>query len=168
MKSIIKKFEAMSRDATMPLNGSVMPSSTSSSSIQQQQNQPLKLSTSKTNIPTPPLALHVPVFQVNLKKTSQDLQQISKPKSTDTNIINSDHINPKSIIERFEQLTKINNNTNVGYLPSLTINKRTCMVKKDFFNEGKWLNQFDDNLNINDVFFDRQTKNKVNNKLPNI
>lgn len=66
------------------------------------------------------------------------------------------------------KMPKINNNTNVGYLPSLTINKRTCMVKKDFFNEGKWLNQFDDNLNINDVFFDRQTKNKVNNKLPNI
>jgi len=66
------------------------------------------------------------------------------------------------------KMPKINNNTNVGYLPSLTINKRTCMVKKDFYNEGKWIKQFDDNLNINDVFFDKQTKNKVSNKLPNI
>ncbi len=108
-KSIIKKFEAMSRDASMPLNGSIMPSSTSSSSIQ---NQPLKLSTSKTNIPIPPPPPSTPAFQINLKKTSQDIQHANKQKQTDTSIINSDHINPKSIIERFEQMTKINNSNN--------------------------------------------------------
>ena len=100
-RSIIKKFEALSRDGVAPLNGSIMQPSSSSSSIQQ--TAPLKISTSKTNLPATPLP-----FQVNLKKTIPD----SHKKVNDPNVseINNEHINPKSIIERFEQLTKINSN----------------------------------------------------------
>jgi len=114
-KSIIKKFEALSRDGVMPLNGSVMPASTSSSSIQQPHNQnqqPLRVSSSKTNIPTPPPP--PPPFQVNLKKINVSNKLMADSNPT-VNEISSDHINPKSIIERFEQLTKINNtNTNTN------------------------------------------------------
>ena len=85
---------------------------------------------------------------------------------TNTNNFNDEDDNyTNNFNDKDDNNTNKKPNTNIGYLPYLTINKKTCIIKKDFYNDGKWLKQFNDNLTTNDVFFDRQTRNKVN-KLP--
>ena len=88
---------------------------------------------------------------------------IMKPSKCTDNYIHDDEDNNNHQIYKIPKVNNTNTNTNIGYLPFLTINKKTCITKKDFYNNGTWTNQFNDNLNINNIFFDKQTKNKFPN-----
>lgn len=64
---------------------------------------------------------------------------------------------------------KKNNNTVIGHLPSLTVNKQSCILKKPHYNDGEWKNQYEDILRTNTVIFDEQTRNKFkSSKCPKI
>ncbi len=104
-KSIIKKFEQLSRDGGVIRNSNSNPVSAQTSLT--------NLKTSSSSLDSAPLAhiadkqqleSTVPSIYPNLKS----IQNISVPPVSTANHIYSEHIHPKSIIEKFEQLVKNN------------------------------------------------------------